>query len=160
MGIQILPLWVLAGLMFAALAEEIIFRGWLLPALGRRYGWARGIGFSGLLWAILHFFSDRYSGLGLDGILLRLVARILFCVAMGAVLSWLVLRWGSLWPAVLAHYVYNVLVIGGLLRLPPLPGLTFGVMWAIVAVILFRYWPLEEGIGAEPAGAPEAEAAI
>lgn len=160
MGTHVLPVWVMAGLMFAVIGEEIVFRGWLLPALGRRYGWVRGIGFSGLLWATLHFFSDAYFGLRLDGILLHLAGRILLCVAMGAVLSWLVLRWGSLWPAVVAHFVYNILVVGGLVRMPPWPVLTIGAAWAIAAVILFHYWPLEEGMGSEPVGAPEAEAAI
>lgn len=42
----------------AAFAEEIIFRGQLLPLLIERYQFQRGVLLTGIVWAAMHFHSD------------------------------------------------------------------------------------------------------
>jgi membrane protease YdiL (CAAX protease family) len=140
--IQNLPnarlLWV--GL--PALAEEIVFRGLLQSSMVRRYGLYAGVFLTNLTWGAFHFRGDVYSGKSVGFILLELVSRILFCLALGYVLSWLTLHSGSIWPAAVAHTVSNMLVFasfgmetewGGPLRI---------LFWAILAIVLFRFWPV------------------
>jgi hypothetical protein len=63
------------------------------------------------------------------------------CLVLNYVLAWLTLRFSSVLPAALAHAFYNVLVFSEFD--PPFPGknaLRLG-LWAILAWVLFRYWP-------------------
>jgi len=65
---ELLYLGVLAGL-----TEEILFRGVLQPLLESRWGWAAGIAFSNLLFALAHFVTPLYALLaGLTGFYLGL----------------------------------------------------------------------------------------
>jgi uncharacterized protein len=82
------------------LVEELLFRGVLLSALLRhmRVGWAVGI--SSLLFAFVHLPDLGYLWYAVPNLAL-----------LAAVLAWLRLRSGSLWPAVLAHGVNNVLAV-------------------------------------------------
>ena len=59
-------------IVFVGLAEEIVFRGLLLPCFIDRYGLQRGIFLTGLIWAAFHFRSDSYSGLSVGGVLFHL----------------------------------------------------------------------------------------
>src|ERR1700680_3878323 len=49
--------WLLS-MFFAALFEEIVFRGFLREALILRYGLFRGVFLTGMVWAAYHFHSD------------------------------------------------------------------------------------------------------
>lgn len=89
----------------APLSEELLFRGFLLPAFARS-----PLGFSGAAfvttaaWTALHF---SYSVFGLLEVFL-----------IGLYFSWLLWRTGSLWVPIVCHAVYNTTVLLGLRYLP------------------------------------------
>ncbi len=57
--------------LLAGVTEEILFRGLLQPLLEAHWGWAAGIIFSNLLFAIAHFITPLYALLaGLTGLYL------------------------------------------------------------------------------------------
>jgi membrane protease YdiL (CAAX protease family) len=82
------------------LVEELLFRGLLLSALLRRVpaGWA--VAASSLLFALVHLPDLGFLWYAVPNLAL-----------LAAVLAWLRLRSGSLWPAVLAHGVNNLLAL-------------------------------------------------
>ena len=92
----------------APLAEELLFRGFLLGALSRTY-----LGFFGaalvttLAWTALH---AGYSGFGLVEVF---IAGMFFC--------WVLWRTGSLWVPIACHTLYNSSILI-LLWMVPLPG--------------------------------------
>lgn len=152
-----LPEISLLTLIFAAFAEEVIFRGVLQKHFIHRYGTWRGIFLVSVVWAAFHFFGDRYSRETDVGVVVDLGSRIVSCLVLGFVLSWLTLRSNSLWPATLAHTVANIC---SSTQFDPLfPGrqwVRFG-LWGILAYCLFRYWPPRRE---EPAGLRLAEPKI
>jgi membrane protease YdiL (CAAX protease family) len=129
---------------FAALFEEMIFRGLLQRRFVQRYGIYRGIFLVGMVWAGFHFVSDvSFSRLTETDVLLKLTWRILFCLALSYVLGWLMLRFGSILPAAIAHTFYNILVMSGFG--PSFIGkdTVLVTLWAVLAWALFRYWPIQ-----------------
>jgi membrane protease YdiL (CAAX protease family) len=130
-------------LFFAALAEEVIFRGLLQPRFIKRYGLYQGIFLLGVVWAAFHFFSDRHSGESDLGVLINLASRVFMCVGLGYGLSWMTLRSGSVLPAAFAHTLYNVMVFS------PFGPAFYGKeevrvgLWAVLAYVLFHYWPVQ-----------------
>lgn len=82
------------------LVEEVLFRGLLLSTLLHRLrrGWA--IGLSALLFGLVHLPDLNYLWYAVPNLVL-----------LGAALAWLRLRAASLWPAVLAHGVNNLLAV-------------------------------------------------
>ena len=59
--------------LLAGITEEILFRGVLQPLIESRWGWAAGIAFSNLFFALAHFVTPLYALLaGLTGIYLGL----------------------------------------------------------------------------------------
>jgi membrane protease YdiL (CAAX protease family) len=137
----------LALMVFAAFAEEIVFRGTLLRPLLRRYGLYRGVFLTGLIWAAFHFHGDMHQSYSMAQALLRLASRIAICLAMNYVLSWMTLRWNSVIPAAIAHTVSNVLVVGGINS-----GIQYAyamriALWSVCALVLFHYWPPREEAG-------------
>lgn len=134
--------WLLL-LIAGAFAEEVIFRGVLLGRLIKRYGLQRGIFFTGVAWAMIHFRSDRYSGLNVTGVLVQLTFRVAFCLAMNYVLAWMTLRWKSIIPAGLTHTAWNILAMSGLVvNFDWIWGVEIP-LWAVFALVLWRYWPTE-----------------
>ncbi len=140
-----------------AFAEEVIFRGVLLAHLIKRYSLHGGVFFTGIAWAMIHFRSDGYSGLNFGGVLLHLALRIAFCLALNYVLAWMTLRWKSIIPAVLAHTLWNILATSGLVVSFEWEWEVEILLWGVLALVLWRYWPVEsqtEGT-AIPPNAPE-----
>ncbi len=82
------------------LVEELLFRGVLLSALIKRWpvGWA--VAGSSLLFALVHLPGLDYQWYALPNLLL-----------LALLLAGLRLRSGSIWPAVLAHGVNNLLAV-------------------------------------------------
>ena len=124
--------------------RRVVFRGALLPALLRRYGFHRGIFFTGLVWAAIHFRADSYSGLSVAGVFYHLLYRILVCLVWNYVFSWMALRWKSVLPSTATHGVSNMLAYSGI-------GSDFAgsaevhlALWALLAWVLFRYRPLRQ----------------
>jgi membrane protease YdiL (CAAX protease family) len=98
-------------MVFGAFSEEIVFHGLLLQRLMNRYGFHRGIFLTGMVWAAIHFRTDRYPEHSVQGVLLFWVFRILICLGMNNVLAWMTLRWHSIIPAGITHAVSNVLIV-------------------------------------------------
>jgi CAAX protease family protein len=96
-------LWVAVAGLLVPLREELLFRGFLLPALAQsRLGYWGAAVVVAAAWAALH------------GSLLAL-APVLF---IGLLLAWLLWRTGSLYMPILCHTAQNLLVV-----LAPLLGL-------------------------------------
>ncbi|MEW5313406.1 MAG: hypothetical protein WDW38_004977 [Sanguina aurantia] len=93
-------LLVIAVVALGPLVEELLFRGVLLSSLLHRWpvGWSMAI--SALLFSVVHLPSMQWSWYALPDLAL---------LALG--LAWLRLRAGSLWPAVVAHGVNNLLAV-------------------------------------------------
>jgi membrane protease YdiL (CAAX protease family) len=97
---------------FAALGEEIGWRGLLVPELAKRTGFTGTALASGVIWAVWHY------PLLLHGALQRsdpppwyaVGCFTLLLVAISFPLAWLRLRSGSLWPAVLFHATHNAVI--------------------------------------------------
>jgi uncharacterized protein len=105
-----LPL-VLVVVSMGPLVEELLFRGVLLSALLQRWhvGWA--VTLSALAFALTHLPGLQYQWYALPGLAL-----------LALVLAWLRLRSGSIWPAVMAHGVNNLLAVAGWFVTLNLPG--------------------------------------
>ncbi|MEV0396541.1 CPBP family glutamic-type intramembrane protease [Polymorphospora rubra] len=84
---------------FQAAAEEYVFRGWLLQAIGAfmRNPWP-AIGFQALLFAAAHGWGTTWGFASLT--------------VMGVVTGWLTVRTGGLEAAVALHVVNNVVAFG------------------------------------------------
>ncbi len=95
----------------ASLSEEILFRGVILCGLARVWGnTTRGMIWSvvltSLLFAVLHITQVFTHGVSLPSVLLLTVEAWVISIWWGA----LVLRGGSIWPAVMLHFVVNAVV--------------------------------------------------
>lgn len=88
-----------ATVMAAPLAEEVFFRGFLLPAFALQWGFLPGAVLTSSLFALSHV------SLGL----------LLPAFVSGLLLAWLYRRTGSLWNCVLAHGIQNALAFGAAL---------------------------------------------
>ena len=151
-------------LIFYALFEEMIFRGLLQRRFIQRYGVYRGIFLVGIVWAAFHFHSDvSFSRATTTDALMILGSRLAVCMVLSYVFGWLTLRFSSIIPAAFSHAFYNVLVFTDFG--PSFPGksaVRIG-LWAILAWVLFRYWPVrvEENSAEESAlAAPSPEPAL
>jgi membrane protease YdiL (CAAX protease family) len=82
------------------LVEELLFRGALLSALLRRVGAGWAVAVSSLLFACVHLPDLGFLWYAVPNLAL-----------LAAGLAWLRLRSGSLWPAVVAHGVNNLLAV-------------------------------------------------
>jgi membrane protease YdiL (CAAX protease family) len=130
-------------LFFAAFFEEVIFRGLLQTRFIHRYGLYRGIFLVGIVWAAFHFFSDFSFSRSTDQeALIKLGYRMFMCLALNFALAWLTLRSESVVPAAIAHTLYNVLISSPLG--PPFGGkdVLRIALWAALAYLLFRCWPV------------------
>ena len=114
-NVAIGPDWALAFLVVgigAPLAEELLFRGFLLSALaGTRVGFAGAAVASTSLWTALH---AGYSLLGIVEVF-----------TIGLFFSWMLWRTGSLRVPIFCHALYNSLIVG-MLRFVNLPAASIG----------------------------------
>ena len=94
----------------APLSEELLFRGFLLPALTKtRHGFKGAALLSTAGWTMLHF---NYS-----------IPGLLEVFAIGLVFCWLVRRTGNLWLTIALHALYNGLQLAALALWPRALGL-------------------------------------
>ncbi len=82
------------GGVVAPIKEEMIFRGLIYPPLRQALGRGKGMLLTGLFFATLHFDVVRFLPLLIGGV----------------VLAWLYERSSSIWPAVVAHGTWNILM--------------------------------------------------
>jgi membrane protease YdiL (CAAX protease family) len=79
-----------------ALAEEALFRGWVLRGLRSEMSGVAAILLSSVIFGVFHMEP----------------ARIAFTAALGAGLAFLALRTGSIWPGAVAHALHNGVTMG------------------------------------------------
>ena len=84
---------VLGGVV-APIKEEMLFRGLMYPPLRQALGKGKGIVLTGLFFAALHFDVVRFLPLFIGGV----------------VLTWLYERSSSIWPSIVAHGTWNILM--------------------------------------------------
>ena len=94
-------------------SEEIGWRGYLLPRMiDARI--PQPILFSSLIWGVWHLpvlFAGVYA-VG-PSRLLAAAGLVVSALAAGAILSWLRLSTGSVWPCILLHAAWNSMINGG-----------------------------------------------
>lgn len=94
-----LPLGIVA-VTIGPMVEELMFRGVLLSALLRRYSVKLSIGVCSVLFGAVHLGGLDFQWYALPNLALLAVT-----------LCWLRLKSGSLWPAILAHGMYNLFAL-------------------------------------------------
>ena len=138
---------------FAALGEEIGWRGFLYPQLKARFGLNRGWLLGGVIWGSWHWpliwligyeYGTDYFGFPVLGMLIFL----LFTIAMGIIADRLYVRSGSIWLPSLFHGAVNAAAglpalvcltdTGSARLLGPYPnGLIAGLPLLVTALLLF-----------------------
>lgn len=97
---------------FAALGEEVGWRGALYPRLKERFGTAKGRLFGGLIWGAWHWpimifagynYGTAYFGAPVLGPLLFCVV----CTALGTLMDYLYEKTDCIWIPALAHGAFN-----------------------------------------------------
>ncbi|MER6172111.1 CPBP family intramembrane glutamic endopeptidase [Streptosporangium sp. NPDC001681] len=153
-AVQVVSILLVAPLInsIAAFGEEWGWRGWLLPRLMTLGTW-RALLVSGLIWGVWHFpltlRGYNYPELGAWAAPMFIV----FCVVFGALLGWLRLYSGSVWPAVVGHGSLNAsaglsLLVGNAADPPNLAvagitGLVGSALLAAVFALVIKRWPIE-----------------
>lgn len=98
------PLWLISLAVIGVIGpvcEELLFRGFLLASFAQTALRFRGAAFlTTFLWVVLH---AGYTTVGLVEVSL-----------IGFYFCWVMWRWGSLWLTILAHGIYNSLLLLGL----------------------------------------------
>ncbi|WP_167477691.1 CPBP family intramembrane glutamic endopeptidase [Nocardia arthritidis] len=89
------------------LGEEVGWQGYMLPRM-LRFGAARGVTLGGIVWGLWHLpmtaLGGSYPG---HSLLVAVPAAVICAVGVGAVIAWIRLWSGSVWPAVAAHLGFN-----------------------------------------------------
>ncbi len=109
---------------FAALGEEVGWRGFLYPRLKARFGSVKGRLLGGVIWGVWHwpvmilagynYGSDYWGAPVLGPILFCLV-----CVALGTIIDDLYEKTACIWVPALAHGAFNAVSGIGVLLLNP-----------------------------------------
>lgn len=90
---QVILLLLLGGVL-APIKEEAFFRGLVYPPLRQMFGRGKGILISAAFFAVLHSDLIRFLPLFMGGV----------------ILTWLYEKTSSLWPSIIAHGTWNILM--------------------------------------------------
>lgn len=104
-------LYAIAFNLFAAAGEEVGWRGFLVPELGRCMGFTELALISAAIWTVWHFpimFLGTYHGTG--SIWYSLAVFVPSVMGAGLILAWLRIASGSVWVAILFHGFWNYFV--------------------------------------------------
>jgi membrane protease YdiL (CAAX protease family) len=85
---------ILVGIL-GPIAEEVFFRGFVLPGLIKRFGIGRSLLISSLVFGLFHIDPGA----------------IVPTFALGLALGWVYLKTGSIWPAMFAHGLHNTVAV-------------------------------------------------
>lgn len=146
------------------LGEEIGWRGFLVPELYKTMGYTKTCLVSGAAWAVWHFplliWSNYNAGPG-EPFWFALICFTIMVLADSFINTWLRLRSGSLWVAVIAHSSHNLYIQSICTPLTHDTGKTlwfideFGVVVPIVTVCFAIYfWRRRHELEVAPASAP------
>ena len=145
---------------FAALGEEIGWRGFMVPELVKWRGFTFAAFASGSFWAIWHFpgilLADYGSGVPTG---YALICFSIMAIASSFVLAWLRLKSGSVWTAAFFHAAHNVVIQTILTPLTFDTGPTelfvdeFGVGMAIAySIAAYLVWRRRDEFSSDPMG--------
>lgn len=140
--------------LLTATGEEIGWRGFLSPALGREMGFWRLNAVSGLIWLAYHLPVLLFGGYSGDG------TPIWFSLACFTALIFIItpffnalrLRSGSFWPAALAHASHNLFIqsvmAAAFIAGPQASWLTgeFGILTPLAALVVVGVYFLITGV--------------
>lgn len=95
-----------------SLCEEILFRGLILYSLFRVWGDTKkgmigSVGLTSLLFAVPHLMQVLISGVSLSSGLILILEGIIVSIWWGSLVLW----GGSIWPAILTHFI-GIAIIG------------------------------------------------
>lgn len=126
------------------LGEEIGWRGFLVPALRKRFSFAATGLISGAIWAVWHMplivFADYNAGQ--TPLLYAVICFTVMAIGMSFLFAWLRVASGGLWAAALLHGSHNAFVQNLFDPLTANTGPTawvtgeFGAALAILAVVI------------------------
>ncbi|MEE2751874.1 MAG: CPBP family intramembrane glutamic endopeptidase [Myxococcota bacterium] len=129
-----------------SIGEEAGWRGYLQPALERRFGLFKGTLLVGIIWGYWHFGIRLwdYGDLGAPAVLNGLVIFPAEIIVAAFLYAWLVRRTGSVWPAVCAHGAHNTLPVYSMVAELSWWGVKAAsigatALTAIFVFLLFRY---------------------
>jgi len=162
LGLHSLPADVSAGAILGSFLTSFVLT--IIPGFGEEFGWRayllpklmplggrRAVLLSGVIWGVWHWpviamghnYGLDYPGYPWLGMLLM----VLVCIGLGSFLSWVTLRAGSVWPAVIGHAAINGISALGTLALKPGAGnvllgpLPVGIIgmsaWMLATVLIF-----------------------
>lgn len=147
LGLPIKPEFVF--FFFLPLFAEVAWRGYLQPQFVSRYGVFRALFLVGIIWGITYFGVFPSIIWADAGVLLRLTGGIIWGLGYAFVFGWLTIRSRSVLPAAVAAGLAEILLRATLydayavLR-PETVRATGIAIWCVIAVVLFRYWPIKE----------------
>lgn len=140
---------------FAALGEEIGWRGLLVPELAKNLSFPMTALVSGGIWAVWHWpiiLSGEYNSTGTP-LWFGLICFTIMVIGISFPLAWLRLKSGSLWGAVLLHAAHNLFIQAIFNQLTSDTGLTeyvideFGVGLALLApVLVYIFWQRRQAV--------------
>lgn len=98
-------------LSFAALGEELGWRGYMIPKLIELIGMPKALITGGIIWGLWHApltcvghnYGTDYPGYPYVGIILMCI----MCTALGTILTYVTIKTNSVWPAAFMHAVNN-----------------------------------------------------
>ena len=102
---------VLSGVISGA-GEEIGWRGLVVPELAKVTSFTKTVFISGAVWTVWHLPLILFADYSLPGVP-KAYAVVMFTImvlGINTLFSWLRLKSGSLWPAVLLHASHNLFV--------------------------------------------------
>jgi CAAX protease family protein len=134
---------------FAALGEEIGWRGLLAPELAKTTSFARTALISGVIWAIWHWpliLSGEYNSTDTP-VWFGLICFTIMVIGINFALTWLRLKSGSIWGPVVLHAAHNLFIQAFFNHLTSNTGITayvideFGIGLALMAPVLaYLFW--------------------
>jgi len=88
------PIWfIIVGVIFAPVVEELFFRGFLFQGFRQKYGWIGGMLLSSTIFAMAH----------LD------LAALIPTFILGCLLAYMYHRSNSVWPGIILHVLVNAM---------------------------------------------------
>jgi len=140
-------LWMLIGCIYA-LGEEIGWRGFLVPELARVTNYFNTSLIIGLIWAVWHIPGILFMGYN-SGVYswYSIIFFTIMIISLSFIMTWLRLKSGSLWTAVILHGSHNLFIQGFFDSLTIERGITkyftteFGVGLALAySVAAYFFW--------------------
>ena len=136
----------------SALGEEIGWRGFLAPAMYKQFGFTITSFVSGIIWAVWHYpiliFADYNNATPVWYGLACFTAMI---IGLSFIFTWIRLKSGSIWTAVILHASHNLFIQRLFTPLTSNTGKTawimdeFGIGLAIITLILGIYFYTRRG---------------